>query len=137
MVKNDHIMVDGKIVFISKETRILKNVKLERGQFVAINGYPNLDKSWNATLISANPTKKHFFQKIPKVSFSKNLKKLSIQTNSVQLAEWDQQFEGLPLNFIQTGDGTNQRLLIKAKVEQGKIVSYQLQKLDGLDVSKK
>lgn len=137
LVKNDHIMVDGKIVYLSKATRMASNLKLKRGQYVAVNGYPNMDKSWNATLISPNPAKKHLFQQVPKVNFSDKIRKLSIQTTAAQLSAWDQQFEGLPLNYIQTGESANMPLLLKADIVKGKITRYELQQLGSASVTNK
>jgi len=129
-VNTDHVVVDGKTVFISKETRIADGVKILPGQYIAINGYPNLDKSWNATLISQNPEKKHFFQRVPKVSFSEKLRKLSILTTQTQLKEWDAQFAGLPINLIQTGETSTHTYLLTAELEKGEIVRYQIKQHD-------
>ncbi len=127
-VKSDHIVIDGKTVFISKETKVAEGLKIEVGQYVAVNGYPNLDQSWNATLLSHNPTKKHLFQNVPKVGFSKQVRQLNIQTTKSQLADWDQQFSGLPINLIQTGSQpNNQHYLLTAEIRNGEIMSYHLQ----------
>lgn len=127
-IYSDHIVVDGKIIFISKITKIAKGLKISVGNYVAISGYPNLDKSWNATLLSYNPAQKHFKQTVPKISFSNKVKKLYIQTTQSQLADWDKQFSGLPINLIQTtGKASNVNYLLTADIKKGQITRYKLQ----------
>lgn len=128
--KDDHIVVDGKIVYLSKNTQIANGLELTVGNYVAVNGYPNLDKSWNATLLSHNPNKKHFYHEVPKANFSDNVKKLYIETRQSQLKVWDNQFGGLPINLIQTGKEpqVDQHYLLTAQLDKGKITRYQLEK---------
>jgi len=127
-VYTDHIVVDGKIIFTSKDTKIAKGLKIAVGNYVAISGYPNLDKSWNATLLSYNQTKKHFEQDVPKISFSNKVKKLYIQTTPSQLVNWNKQFSGLPITLIQTtGKASNANYLLSADIEKGQITRYKLQ----------
>ena len=124
-VHQDYIVVDKHTVFISKSTHIMDNLQLAIGHYVAINGYPNLDKSWNATLISHNPEKKHFYKSLPDIKFSKNLRKLSIQSTQSQLKLWDEKFGGLPINLIMTSSTTT-NFLIDADIRNGEITQYQL-----------
>ena len=124
-VHQDYIVVDKHTVFISKSTRIMDNLQLSIGRYVAINGYPNLDTSWNATLISFNPEKKHFYKLLPDIKFSKHLRKLSIQSTQSQLKLWNEKFGGLPINLIMTGSTTT-NLLIDADIHNGEITQYQL-----------
>ncbi|GAB6069010.1 hypothetical protein JCM30760_01070 [Thiomicrorhabdus hydrogeniphila] len=127
-VNSDHIVVDGKIIFTSKNTKISKGLKIAVGNYIAISGYPNLDKSWNATLLSNNPAKKHFEQDVPKIHFSNKVKKLYIQTTQSQLVNWNKQFSGLPINLIQTtGAASNANYLLTADIEKGHITRYKLQ----------
>lgn len=127
-IYSDHIVVDGNIIFTSKNTKIAKGLKISVGNYVAISGYPNLDKSWNATLLSYNPAQKHFKQTVPKISFSNKVKKLYIQTTQSQLVEWNKQFSGLPINLIQTtGKASNVNYLLTADIKKGQITRYKLQ----------
>lgn len=130
-VKSDHLVVDGKIVLTTKTTNIAPGLKVEVGQYIAVSGYPNIDKSWTATLLSYNPAKKHLLQSVPKVTFSDQLRKISIQASQSQLAAWDAQFDGLPLTLIQTGEKVeNKRYLLTAEIKAGKIHSYELNQYD-------
>jgi len=127
-VIDNQITVDGQIVYITKETKIGDGIPLKVGAMVAINGYPDSENNWTATRISHNPEAKHLYKLTPDISFSKNIKRVLIETSKSQLTEWNNAFTGLPINLIENPESTHnpEKYLLMATIKNGKISSYDL-----------
>lgn len=130
-VTPNQITVDGKLIYLNSETKISEGIELKVGNFVAINGYPDNNHHWLASRIGHNPKALHIYQLAPDVSFSDRVHQLLIEITKPQLSALNNSFKGLPIAIIETpGKGqTNQKYLLKAKVNKGEITQYDLLKL--------
>ncbi|WP_029408666.1 DUF5666 domain-containing protein [Thiomicrorhabdus sp. Milos-T2] len=129
-VSANQITVDGKLIYLNSQTQISKGIKLKVGNFVAINGYPDNNNHWLANRISHNPKALHIYQLAPDVSFSDQVHQLLIEITKPQLSALNNSFKGLPIAIIETRkkSESNQKYLLKAKIEKGEITQYDLLK---------
>ncbi|WP_321325429.1 DUF5666 domain-containing protein [Thiomicrorhabdus sp.] len=127
-VEDNLIVVDGHTVIINKQTRIADGLNVKAGEMVAVNGYPDNDNRWVATRLSYNTESKHIYQVIPDVHFSNKVNNVIIETNKTQLSDWNKVFSGLNINLIENSGNhkMNQKYLLKADVNNGKITGYHL-----------
>jgi len=89
-VKSNQIEIDHQYhVQITPKTYQDTGLLLQKGQYIAVNGYQTQAKVWTATRLNHNPTQQSFYQPVPKLDFSPQVTRVVIEAGLEQFKHWE------------------------------------------------
>lgn len=80
-------------VNISQKTYRDTGLNLEKGQYIAVNGYQNTVRVWTATRLNQNLEQQSFYQPVPKLNFSEQVHRVVIEAGLQQFKHWSFGYE--------------------------------------------
>ena len=119
-VSKEKITINHRYYIKTNQAKMDKDLRLEKGNFVAINGFSEAPQNWTATRISHNRQQKVFYHPVPKLYFSPAVKQVLIESTLQQLKQWHtinvniKQLSSNSARLLFTGSIKNKRIQLHA-----------------------
>ncbi len=115
-VGKEKITINHRYYIKTNQAKMDKDLRLEKGNFVAINGFSEAPQNWTATRISHNRQQKVFYHPVPELYFSPTVKQVLIESTLQQLKQW----QAIHVNIKQLSKNSA-RLLFKGRINNKRI----------------